>query len=106
MKRGAIYSINLPKKSTAANSTRQLCVIISPYPLNQARSTVIVVPLAHASKAIAPLTIEMHSIEKNCIALCDQVRTISKKRLAEFIGELPAKDLNKLDQALRQVLSL
>jgi mRNA interferase MazF len=103
MNRGDIYWVNLnPAMGSEINKLRP-CVLVGATPINQARHTVVVVPLSSSAKTI---TISVFCLGKQVNAVCDQIRTVDKSRLKDHAGSLSAKDLNMLDDGLRQVLSL
>jgi mRNA interferase MazF len=106
MNRGDIYWVNLdPTKGSEINKKRP-CVLVGATPINQARHTVVVVPLSTFAKARPPLAISVSCLDKQVTAVCDQIRTVDKSRLENLAGRLSAKDLSDLDDGLRQVLSL
>lgn len=106
MNRGDIYWVDLnPTKGSEINKKRP-CVLVGATPINQARHTVIVVPLSTSAKARPPLTISVSCLGKRVTAVCDQIRTVDKSRLKNLAGCLSINDLNALDSGLRQVLSL
>lgn len=106
MNRGDIYWVDLnPTKGSEINKKRP-CVLVSATPINQARHTVVVVPLSTSAKARPPITISVSCMGKQVTAVCDQIRTVDKSRLKSSPGSLSSNDLNILDEGLRQVLSL
>lgn len=106
MNRGDVYWVNLdPTKGSELNKSRP-CVLVGATPINQARRTVVVVPLSTSAKARPPLTIEVTCLDKFVVAVCDQIRTVDKTRLIKSAGKLLLKDLDALDEGLREVLSL
>jgi mRNA interferase MazF len=106
MNRGDIYWVDLnPTTESEINKLRP-CVLVGATPINQARHTVVVVPLSTSAKARPPMTISVSCLNKHVSAISDQIRTVDKSRLRGFIGALSDKDLNSLDDGLRQVLSL
>ena len=106
MNRGDIYWVNLDPTTGAEINKLRPCVLIGATPINQARRTVVVVPLSTSAIAIPPVTISVSCLDKKGTAICDQIRTVDKSRLKNFIGSLSHHDLNALDDGLRQVLSL
>ena len=106
MNRGDIYWIDLNPTTGSEINKQRPCVLVSATPINQARHTVVVVPLSTSAKARPPITILFSCLNKQVTAVCDQIRTVDKSRLKGFIGILSDKDLNSLDDGLRQVLSL
>ncbi|MCF6768517.1 type II toxin-antitoxin system PemK/MazF family toxin [Thiotrichales bacterium 19S11-10] len=106
MNRGDIYWVDLnPTKGSEINKARP-CVLVGATPINQARSTVVVIPLSTSAKARPPITISVSCLGKQVTAVCDQIRAIDKSRLRNTAGSLSANDLSELDNGLRQVLSL
>lgn len=107
MNRGDIYWVNLnPTQGSEINKLRP-CVLMSATPINKARRTVVVVPLSSSTHQRPPITISVTCLGKQVIAICDQIRTVDKSRLKMPVtGFLSSKDLNALEDALRQVLSL
>lgn len=106
MNRGDIYWIDLgPTTGSEINKLRP-CVLVGATPINQVRHTVVIVPLSTSAKARPPVTISVSCLSKQVTAICDQIRTVDKSRLKNLAGSLSEKDLNSLDDGLRQVLSL
>lgn len=106
MNRGDIYWVDLnPTKGSEINKMRP-CVIVSATPINQARRTVVVIPLSTAARARYPIAVEVFCLDKKAVAVCDQIRTIDKSRLIKPAGTLSQKDLDIIEDGLRQMLSL
>ncbi|CEK09945.1 type II toxin-antitoxin system PemK/MazF family toxin [Legionella hackeliae] len=106
MIRGDVYWVNLNPTTGSEINKERPCVLVSATPINKARRTVVVVPLSTSAKAIPPITVAVTCLGKQVVAVCDQIRTIDKSRLMKSAGNLSASDLDKLDDGLRQVLSL
>lgn len=106
MNRGSVYWVDLNPTTGAEINKLRPCVILGATPINLARHTVIVVPLSTAAKARPPVTISVSCLDKQVVAVCDQIRTVDKSRLRNSAGSLSSKDLHALDEALRQVLAL
>jgi mRNA interferase MazF len=106
MNRGDVYWVDLnPTKGSEINKQRP-CVIVSTTPINRARNTVIVVPLSTGARPHPPIVISVECLGKQVTAVCDQIRTVDKSRLIKSAGNLSSKDMNALDESLRQILSL
>ncbi|QLH44045.1 MAG: type II toxin-antitoxin system PemK/MazF family toxin [Coxiellaceae bacterium] len=106
MNRGDIYWVDLnPTRGSEINKHRS-CVIISVNPINSARHTVVVVPLSTSAKPRPPIALAVHCLDQIATAVCDQIRTVDKTRLGKLAGKLSVKDLNSLENSLRQVLGL
>lgn len=106
MIRGDIYWVDLnPTVGSEINKLRP-CVLVGATSINQARRTVLVVPLSTAAKARPPITVDVSCLNRKVIAVCDQLRSVDKARFKNHAGTLSRKDLEKLDSALQQVLCL
>lgn len=106
MNRGDVYWVDLnPTLGSEINKLRP-CVLVGATPINQARQTIVVVPLSTGAKARPPITISVSCLGKQVTAICDQIRAVDKRRLKNQAGMLSEKDLNSLDDGLRQVLCL
>lgn len=106
MNRGDVYWVDLnPTKGSEINKKRP-CVIVSATPINRARNTVIVVPLSTAARARPPIVINVECLGKQVTAVCDQIRTVDKRRLVKAAGNLSADDMDALEDSLRQILLL
>jgi mRNA interferase MazF len=106
MNRGDIYWVDLNPTTGAEINKLRPCVLIGATPVNRARKTVVVVPLSTAAIARPPVTIAVSCLDKQVTAVCDQIRTVDKSRIKRPAGSLSLKDLNALDEGLRQVLCL
>ena len=106
LKRGDVYWVNLdPTKGSEIRKMRP-CVLVGATPINQARRTVVVVPLSTAGKPNPPIAIPVNCLGKQAVAVCDQIRAVDKARLIKEAGCLSRKDVDALDSGLKQVLAL
>lgn len=104
--RGEVYMVDLnPTKGAEINKIRP-CVIVGATPINQARSTIVVVPLSSSPVPRPPLVIPVSSLGVNSVAVCDQIRAIDKTRIQSKRGTLTQQELDLLDDSLRQTLGL
>lgn len=106
MNRGDIYWVDLNPTVGAEINKLRPCVLVGATPINKARRTVLVVPLSTSAISRPPITLSVSCLNKKVTAACDQVRSVDKSRLKTPAGALSITDLNNLDDALRQVLSL
>ncbi len=106
MMRGDIYWVRLDPTQGSEINKRRPCVILSANPINQARKTVVIIPLSSSTRAIPPITVGIHCIGQKGIAAIDQIRTVDQSRLESFIEPMKSVDLQRIEQALRQVLVL
>lgn len=104
--RGEVYKVDLnPTKGSEINKVRP-CIIVGATPINQARNTIVVVPLSSSPTPRLPLVVPINSLGTNSVAVCDQIRAIDKTRIGIKIGELTLQELDLLDDSLRQTLGL
>ena len=106
LKRGDIYWVNLDPTVGSEIGKRRPCLLIGATPINDARRTVPVLPLSPSGTPRPPLAIEVECLGRNVVAVCDQLRAIDKSRLNQKAGSLKQDDLEKIEDGLRQVLSL
>lgn len=104
--RGEVYKVDLnPTKGSEINKIRP-CVIVGATPINQARSTLVVVPLSSSPTPRLPLVVPVNSQGQHSVAVCDQIRAIDKTRIQNKIGALTNQELDLLDDSLKQTLGL
>ena len=82
------------------------CVLVGVTPINEARHTVIVVPLSTAGKQRPPLVVSVLCLGKEVVAVCDQIRAVDKSRLVKEADLLSKDDMQRLDEGLRTILAL
>lgn len=106
LKRGDIYWVNLDPTVGSEIKKQRPCVLMGVTPINDARRTVLVLPLSSSGTPRPPLAIEVECLGRNVVAVCDQLRAIDKSRLQQQAGSLKSNDLEKIEDSLRQILSL
>ncbi|WP_408097613.1 type II toxin-antitoxin system PemK/MazF family toxin [Peredibacter sp. HCB2-198] len=79
------------------------CIIVSPESMNEQLDTIIVVPLS-SQKRDWPTRVDIEFLDVTGQALCEQIRTVSKKRLTKKLGHLPIKDILQVKLVLKQML--
>lgn len=106
LKRGSIFWVNLDPTQGLEITKLRPCVVVGATAINKARRTVVVVPLSTGTKPRPPLTIAVACLDKQVVAICDQVRAVDKSRIIKPAGELSIKDLTAVNDGLRKVLCL
>lgn len=106
LKRGSVYWVNLDPTQGAEIKKVRPCVLVGASPLNQARRTVLVVPLTSSGEAKPPITVRVRCMGQEVRAVCDQVRALDKTRLTTWIEEMSKEDLESVSKALKQVLAI
>ena len=106
LNRGNVYWVNLDPTQGSEIRKMRPCVLVGATPINQARRTVVVLPLSTSGRPRPPLAMPVVCMGKNVVAVCDQIRAVDKTRLVRAAGELAPEDMTRIENGLRQVLSL
>ena len=78
------------------------CVVVSPDSMNEQLDTIIVVPLT-TKKKDWPTRVDTIFDGKEGHALCEQIRTVSKKRLKKKISKLKITEVIQIKLVLKQM---
>jgi mRNA interferase MazF len=104
--RGNIYWVNLdPTIGTEIQKTRP-AIVISNNIQNKISSRVIIIPITSNINNIFPFEVRATVNNKIAKALTDQIRTIDKSRLGEFIEQLNKTEIINIEKAIKVTLSL
>jgi len=114
VKRGDVFWADLVPRSGSEQSGRRPVVIVSHDGFNQVAAwrSIIVVPLSTsaAQRRRGPTAVLLPKgtagLRQESVALCHQVTTLDRSKLADRIGELPATALKRLSEGLRAALAL
>ena len=106
VRRGDTWWVTLDPTLGAELRKTRPAVVVTVDALNQARGTVVVVPLSTGPLTRPPLVVAAPSAGADSVAVCDQVRAVDKARLTKRIGTLSPTDLRHIEQGLRAVLGL
>lgn len=111
MKRGEIYYANLDPTVGSETAKRRPVLIVSNDSNNRAASTVTVLPITSSISRIYPfevlLTPEASGLPKPSKVQAQQIRTISKQRIAQAaVGTLSEELMQQVDSALKLHLRL
>lgn len=103
-RRGNIYFADLdPIKGSEQGGYRPVLIIQNNIG-NEYSPTVIVAPITSRPKTKLPTHVpvkEMKGLEKNSAVLLEQVRTLDKNRLDDYLGSLNRYAMAKVDEAIR-----
>jgi mRNA interferase MazF len=108
--RGDIWYADLSDALGSEQQFRRPVLIVQRDGLNRASPTTIVVPITTQLKL--PFMKAHHILNEDCplyeesMVLAEQVRAIDRQRLDNYIGRLPYKDMEAVEQALRYSLEL
>ena len=114
MKRGDVFWADLVPRSGSEQTGRRPVVIVSHDGFNQVTAwrSIIVVPLSTSPKQRrrGPTAVLLPKgnagLRQECVALCHQVTTLDRSKLADRIGELPVASLRRVSEGLRAALAL
>ena len=76
---------------------------------NKHSPTLIVAAITGRDKKLLPTHVkieDIHNLPKKSVVLLEQIRTIDRKRLQEWVGTIAGDNLSKIDQALKVSVGL
>jgi len=103
VKHGEVWNIVLDPTKGSEQKGFRTCVIVSPDSMNSALETIIVLPMTTSLKDW-PTRVNTHFNETEGQAQCEQIRTVSKKRLKTKLGNLSFEEIAKIKLTLKQML--
>ena len=110
--RGQIVEVDLDPVVGHEQGRSRPCVVVQNDVSNRFASTSIVVPLtdaknfAHLSPVYVLAPKGDGGLKKECLVLCDQIRTVDQQRFGRFFGVLLPETMRKVDRALLISLGL
>ena len=104
--RGEVYYIDLTPTVGSEQSGLRPCLVISNDMNNKHSPCITIIPFTSSvTKANIPTHITISANEcglrQASIALCEQIRTIDKRRIKNRIGVLTAEDMMRIDIAIK-----
>jgi mRNA interferase MazF len=114
MKRGDLYRADLIPRSGSEQKGRRPVIIVSHDRFNQTPGwrSIIVVPISTSATQVmrGPTAIHLPQgaggLKKESIALCHQVTTLDRSKLAERIGALSRDLLHEIGDGMKAPLAL
>jgi mRNA interferase MazF len=106
VRRGDIWWVDFDVVDGGEMRRMRPAVVMTADALNQARRTVVVVPLASGPQPRPPIVVATPSAGESRVAVIDQARAVNKGRLTRTAGHLSAADLKAVEDGLRRVLEL
>lgn len=105
LKRGDLFYANLdPVIGSEQGGIRPVLVVQNNTGNRYSSTTIVVAAItSRADKPSLPTHVRLESVpglEKNSLLLLEQIRTIDRKRLKEYIGTLGKADMDEVDAAL------
>lgn len=105
-RRGEVWWVRLDPALGSEIAKTRPCVIFSGNVFNRLRRTVVIIPLSTSPQPSIPLLVPVRCDGREVVAVTDQIRAISKQRLDRPLGELSSKDLEAVEQGVREILEL
>lgn len=112
-KRGQIIYLDLGIEGIKGSEQKgeRPCVVIQNNTGNHFSPNIIVVPVtSQLAKKPIPTHVELnkdkYNLDRDSIILAEQVKTVSKERCKNFLGELEPSDMDKLNRAISLSLGL
>lgn len=110
MKRGEIYYANLdPTLGSETNKTRPVLIVSSDFN-NRASNTITIIPITSQISKIYPFEVYLDAsksgLNQDSKAQCQQIRTISKKRIAQNVGKINDQTMLKIEYAIKIHLAI
>ena len=103
IKRGEVWYAELPKVGDSIQYGARPVLIISNDYCNKYSSVITVIPLTsvHKKKKQPTHIYIQHTELKGSVAICEQIITISKKRINRKICEVPSNDMNRIERGIK-----
>lgn len=111
IKRNTIRYVDLGVQQGSQQCGVRPCVIVQNDEGNKHSRTVIVAPLTSNTSGMgypfhAYLSSKLYNIKTDSIVLCEQLRTIDKKFILEFVDLLRHEDIKQINEAIRVSLAI
>lgn len=107
--RGEIYHADLNPILGSEQGGYRPVLIIQNNRGNQHSPTVIIAAITSRSKTKLPTHVPINGIkglEKDSFVLLEQIRTLDKERLDDYVGRLSREQMTKVDKALRTSMEI
>lgn len=104
IRRGDVYLVQLdPVVGSEVGKTRPAVVVQNDL-ANRSSPTVTLIPISSKADRVFPFQIRLAAgeggLDRASKALCEQIRTVARDRLVQYLGHLPAERLTEIRAAL------
>jgi mRNA interferase MazF len=114
MRRGEVYWADLVPRTGSEQSGRRPVILVSNDGFNQTPGwrSIIVVPISTSTSQSkrGPTVIELSGgtagLPKTSFAVCHQVTTLDRAKLAKRVGTLPSESLREVEEGLKAAMDL
>jgi mRNA interferase MazF len=104
VKRFDVFRVNLDPTVGSEIQKRRPCLVISPDEMNKRIATVIIAPMTTKGRPY-PSRIDCHFQGKDGQIVLDQIRTVDKNRLYEYLGQISAEEQKAVLDSLVQMFA-
>ena len=104
VKRGDVFYADLDPIIGSEQGGIRPVLIVQNNVGNKYSPTVVVLPISSAKKINMPTHIRIYSskmLSKNSIVLAEQIRTIDRNRLRNYVGSVGFEIMDKVDKAVK-----
>ena len=102
VKRGQLWYCNFGDDAIGSEQSGiRPCVIVQNNKGNKFSPTTIVSPITTQVKAPLPTHVRIDSLKRPSTIVCEQVRTVDKRRLIDCIGALSIEEYSAMDNAIK-----
>lgn len=106
VKRGDIYYVTGAYGTGSEQTGERPAIIVSNDIGNRYAPVVEVVYLTTKYKNSIPTHVNIHSAKRPSTALCEQIVTVCKSRLKEYLGSVTVAEMRRIDKALQTSLGI
>jgi mRNA interferase MazF len=111
VKRGDLFFADLnPVVGSEQGGLRPVIILQNDIGNTYSPTTIVAAITSKIKRAKLPTHVEIKkaytNLDRNSVILCEQIRTVDKKRLSEKIGELNEEFMVKVDEAVKISLGL
>ena len=103
IKRNEIYYADLnPVRGSEQGGIRPVLIVQNDMGNKHSPTTIVAAITSRQTKAKLPthVDIQVDGLTKDSIVLLEQIRTIDKNRLTEFVGRIDKETMSKVDKAI------
>ena len=103
--RGNVYIVDLGNNNGSVQSGIRPCVVIGNNMNNIHSTTTQIIPLTTSDKQKLPIHVNLNKaqypfLNQDSVAITEQITTVDKGQIRQFIGVLTERDVNKIIRCL------
>jgi mRNA interferase MazF len=106
LRRGSIYWVEFDPARGGEIRKRRPAVVVSNDAANAALNRLQVVPITGNVTRLFSWEAPVHVRGRACKALADQIRTVAKERLLDYVGDVTVAEMRGIERAIKLQLGL